>query len=1348
MNENNLGNNKANFDEIYTKIYISHSYKSIDVESFINIISVYFIKCQNLNKVEQSEKEIIYNNFKKINEITSEKLFYKNLMHFNENITDFFINNVLSNITISNNAYNSKVKIFPLYIEIYKIIKTIINDCIVNNYNDFLINEKFIAQSEKIFIFYFETYINEIILFINNINKNNNSNNNDVISLLLLITEIFLSLFEFNNNWNLLSTEQKYYLFQQNLEFLLFLKQINYLSEIKEIIYENILKITYIYYKNYSLDSSQLEEIHINKSNQECILIFKDFILKENNKIKNLNLFIEFFSLIILYENINENEQSIENKIFNESYIEQLKYYFINKEEIWKQLEILSNFLSDISNKEYYSKLIRIKSSNNSNTGKIKKVLLDLINKPNDSIYKKILDEIKIIFSIDYNYIINMTENNNEFYIEEKNNNINDILKLLNFFILSENNLYLLINDPLFSCIIAILDNESLFNNNCKEQAFILFNNFAQNEAFISSNAEIFLTQNFFMSYLLKEFLNFINTLNLLIQEKENMETNNLLTLINNQKVITISKIIRSLSNNRIFWDIYNQYINFNNICTIFIVNDSDINKNKIIDSDLLKIYLNILKNYYIFNEDNDKAKDDILFSLIIKNISEYSSDKEIIISLILLIESKQNDIYFIKFLQDNKIFEKIFQLYDKNNNEINEYILQLTNTLFQKNNLDFFINDFINNYLVNICDNIINNNISEKIGGRFQSISNLIIKNENININKNLYEMIKNTIISILNKFVDSDYVKLIKQSLDIILYMIESLPKKIQLNFDKLTNENNNLLLNDLFKAINNSLLNDININSDKEAIIINSTKIIFRIISLIKINKETKDNESFENEYIPLLKIVENENYLNFIYNNLYKIIWNFYNKNEHYNLCKTWVEIIRILINIINSEINHIKMFNCVVTIIKKCIKFFIDENKIYTENNQVEILDDFIFLFWKLIMLQKAIVSHDITDAISILNLIIDKIPLNQILIERNLQVIYQICIYSSKIQIYKKINDIKNMLYKTMPKVTSIDKIFLITKIFVKLSKYSFDILNNNICFFLKNSPKVSDKNYNQEDLNEFKEGITKLCNLYYITSKKESLNILNIINSLYNEYTSLSNSTTQIIFEIKLLLSLIRNLCDKTPYLKNEIKKSNSSILSQIKIYTKNLSKEDLELTNELYLCQKIINDSDKKYIPMEKEILRFSNKRRKMLLIEKIGELKYSDIFIFSNNKLEINLYFKGKNCKKYFMYMDEDMRILYISNEIKGEIIDWMKIDYNVKIVNDNSDSAFDIKGFFVHKAPKENCFSLYYKYNNTQNNFNICIDDSKCFNIECENETIKEKYINLFNCLIEFSKDVNE
>ena len=78
MNENNLDNNKINFDEIYHKIYISHNYKSIDVEFFINIVSLYFIKSQNLNKVEQSEKEIIYNNLKKINETTTENFFYKN----------------------------------------------------------------------------------------------------------------------------------------------------------------------------------------------------------------------------------------------------------------------------------------------------------------------------------------------------------------------------------------------------------------------------------------------------------------------------------------------------------------------------------------------------------------------------------------------------------------------------------------------------------------------------------------------------------------------------------------------------------------------------------------------------------------------------------------------------------------------------------------------------------------------------------------------------------------------------------------------------------------------------------------------------------------------------------------------------------------------------------------------------------------------------------------------------------------------------------------------------------------------------------------------------------------------
>ena len=223
----------------------------------------------------------------------------------------------------------------------------------------------------------------------------------------------------------------------------------------------------------------------------------------------------------------------------------------------------------------------------------------------------------------------------------------------------------------------------------------------------------------------------------------------------------------------------------------------------------------------------------------------------------------------------------------------------------------------------------------------------------------------VKKLVINILEKYLDTCHKNLIKYSLEVIGFFIES-PNNL-INFSKSIDKNNRILMACLFKCINLNLSDSIIINL--------SIKILFRYISYIKINKENSRINSLENnleddeedddlpddlfseEYPQVLQIFKCKYFKEFMENYLVKLLDIYLIKQKNPEIIKNVIEIIRILINIIDCIENLETLYSGIIEVLFKFLNIFLKYNQNIKENSNESILDlikHFTFLSYKII----------------------------------------------------------------------------------------------------------------------------------------------------------------------------------------------------------------------------------------------------------------------------------------------------------------------------------------------------------------------------------------------------------
>ena len=1399
-------------------------FKNSTNENNVKIINSFFIKIKNIKEQLNENLDEINNNLENIN--TKEITIYIN--KFNKIQIESIINNIISNLSFNENIFlikeeldnineienlkidfiknddsTRKVKKINILSNIYRILKEVTEEYFYNKdkYTNIYLNLSSDTQF-KLFSF----FLIELINISKSLYKHFNNLINDFYEIFIHIFQIFI-LFLGNEKLELLSKEQKDDLFKNNMKLLINIEKIPWNFSL--LIIENILKTIDVFYYYFSLDSKELNEIHNNEFHKECLKELKKFIIDKMSDCKETDSLIEiinFIKVVVLYENrnnINNNDVLNNNQLFNISFIEQVKElieknYNLEQDNPIKQgIESIINLVNEPNKQDNYEKLLKYKITKNNEIISLKKFLKNITEESNynnlltqiqkknnilinnNELLKKCYIKIKEEFVLIYNEIVNFYQiqnnaNENIIIIEEKYNKLIEIFKLLKYFLIApeEDNLLILIKDNIFNCIISILDINInglyLFNDKCRDQSFILFDIITNIENILHN--EIIYKNISFTNYILKEFINYINNFKNFLNDKQQNIDCDIYNNIDKIKFKKISKIICELSKEKEFLKSNLQIINFSSLYIIFLVDG--------IESYVISLYINILKNYLILIQDDNlyllsNEDNNILASLIINIFNKYNNDSSITLELFSLIDIKSNDEYFIKLLINNNLSSIIFPVFscfsEESNKELQKHnsqcIFPALNTIYNLLKYNFFIIELLNIGINNVINCLNQYIFNTKICEIFLLIILKIIENkENINmiIKRVNITDVKRLVINILDKYLDTCHKNLIKFSLEVIEFFIES-PNNL-INFSKSNDKNNTILMTCLFKCINLNL-SDFNI--------INSAiKILFRYISYVKINKEKSRINSLDNnlndeeeedddlpddlfseEYPQVLKIFKCKYFKEFMENYLVKLLDIYLIKQKNPEIIKNIIEIIRILINIIDSQENLGIIYTDIIEVLFKFLNIYLKYDNNIKENNTENILDliiHFTFLSYKIISIKKEIITNNVIIIISLISIVINNFKIKLELIERFLLIMDDTCSYGNKTQLIKSINIIKGIFEKLRQLYESMEIkeekkefiIFIFTKILKELSKYDLDILKNNLLFIFKNIPiqnikdrnAISDNNKSEKEYPVFKDKLLRICCLYYIESNDEAALFLSIIKNLYDQYTSLSSDINKTNYEIRFLLCIIFDLCIKTSYLKEEIKKDNQLILSQIKIYISHLSKVDSNLNLAYEKCMNEMKN-EKKYSSKNDEIIKQQNNNRTILLVDKIKAEDFNKmkLFLLIDN---IIYYYTNKYCLKCKMSMDEDLKIINIINET--EKIEPIKIETISKIINDNSNQAFSPKGFFSRKTKSSNCISIY-SFNDKK--------EEITYNIECQNEEIASKYVKYLNLLIDFDKNVN-
>ena len=1434
-NENN--DNDFNLNNIIIKEKIIGKDQKFLYDKFLEFL-IFNKNINNNSKIKINEVINL------LEEIKNEKIIIVicNYIKSEEEIINNFFEYIIKEISYENNddkLLDDMIIIKDKYfLIIFSIIKTIIIECVIYNNNTTKINPKI---NNDLILFIFKLLIN-IINSYSNLDADNNKIKLKIaqkLKILELISSIFILLLNKDNNFILINRENINILFQCMFKNIISFKPFDIdkkvktvpknknifdldnddegedeeikeenkefdENELKKIIIENYIELICLLYKKYGLESDELNYIHNNKSKKECLIVIKNYIININIKINNVILMIDLIDLIIIYEDYNIKEKK--EKLFSLSYMDQLKFKYKNINTmdafiIRNRIQNTFNYLKNPKDTNNKYKIFRVRSIFN-DIEKVRLKFMNIINANNankNSINMSNNKELRIYYEkIKYCFFyyfdkIYSNENNAEnkilISLDDKKLMLFDMIKIFSLLLSTKENIIIFIKDNILELTINILNEPNLNKNEfieyCKEHLFIIFDKLTEDLQIIINENNF--DYNIFMAYVLNDY-SLINKIIFDLKNNNEKDIYKNLKKYYKMKIKTISRIISLFSKEKDFLINNLPVVNYNSVNIILTIDN--------LDSVVVLNYLVILKNIISNGNINTEEENKSLLILLNHIIEKYFIDINIINEILLLIELKIEDECFIKSLVEKGLLKKLIEIYiisfdEKEGEKIFKVYLTgivLINKLLKYNfALSEIINIDMNPLIKKVKENISNIIICNNYLLIYIKIKNYL-KENNINkqqINSLFSKEVIYLIIEIFsNSIKDNNSKEIINNCLEILSYYIE-MPSSYLILYKY---NSDNFLIIYLFKSIN-IYLNEINIVNY-------SIKILFRLFSQIKINKENNivelnlenkeddlPEDLFLEESSNISKIFTDDYFLNFINNNIAKIIILYYN-DDNFGIIKNLIELIRIIIIIMQSEINHKTLLESFINIGEKFINFILEKNLeknngFISDTYTLNLINHFSFLIFHLISLDKEILRKDFVSLLISINNIIKIFYMTEEIIKRYLYIIYIISIYSDKMELNKRIKIIIEILdnikkhkelydKETYANDNQIESIFLITKILFSLQYFSLDLINNNLYFILVHFPKLkifsenTKLNYKEKDYIEFKHNLSELCSLYYIQSSQETINIINIIINLIKEYISFirkendKNIIINDIDELIFLFNITKNLCNKTPFISDEIVKDkniNNFFINNIKNFIIELNTEEYEVKNDQLLDKyEELSDkydelldainNEKEYIDTEKEEKIFENNKKIYLIGFTIGKENYEKIKEFLTKKYDVILYADETCFKKSTIHIDEDLDILYATANMNDKIrIDTMKVDTIYEIINDNSNEAFEVN---LNKTKSNKCFSLYSKYKkpNKEHFF------EKDINVECFTEEFCSKYVKILSQLVELYKMIKE
>ena len=712
MNNNNMNNN------IMNSINMNNDMNYINMNNNMENNNINNIKdCMNNNNINNNMNNNMNNNF--VNNNINNNINTDNTSNFNminnldENNNNTMNENNIKNFMNNNNNINMNNDMNNLIINQNNMNNNNINNNNMNNdMNNYIINQNNMNNNVNM-----NNDINNYIINQNNMNNNNMNNNNMNMKMNNDMNNFIINQNNMNNNImiNNMNDDNSNNNFNNNNNYInnnnfidnnmnngnmnIYMNNMNCNAMNNNNInnFPNYIVNNMDQYNGNNLNKNMFEN-NINILNESNPQNNKDN--QQNNKENNINL------NNINNNNINNNnnfenndiQNNIKNNNMNNNIINNINFFFENKFNNQKYININDNktkkiftdyykneveILKNNKNKKNIRKKININFNDPKNQKQIKYILQSIVenenklniiisssNKNNNNLLyyiipRNIIDDLKQLFNYDYfkatniydvQKILLQRQNNPDFYIDKINQ-----VTIQDF---EDNNISIIDEDTLFSLyyLFPTLENHKddfLFDIYLKDNKGIIIIKKINNNKYF---------------YIFE-----VNNCN--ITQIKNCD---LIDFFENEDAFnTLSNELKTYNINN---DIWNEIINLYSINCNFIMNNTNLNLNKKIESIMNKV--NQLKGYFQSNPNKNNKE------IYIKKIQGYYSS---LFSLEKLLKQKET------ILTQNL---KSFQGFNSNNNFNNAFNIRDTNVIFDTSNL---YQNNINNQNNNI--NYINNN-------------------------------------------------------------------------------------------------------------------------------------------------------------------------------------------------------------------------------------------------------------------------------------------------------------------------------------------------------------------------------------------------------------------------------------------------------------------------------------------------------------------------------------------------------------------------------------------------------------------------------------------------------------
>lgn len=948
--------------------------------------------------------------------------------------------------------------------------------------------------------------------------------------------------------------------------------------------------------------------------------------------------------------------------------------------------ELKSN--SSKENENLFKELKQIAKSDRKNAISEKRhtrgVAIDIEKNQN---FQTQFEGIRIQFASDIDIINEKSLNKDKADVECKN--LIDLIKLIQLFAKERKNLSK-IHNGFISKLISVADNQN-FPYTPLNQGFILLNKLIEFDEY----SQILLEDAKACDYFLNEF----ERMQKIIDDKRC----NTLTIYEQNKLCTISKIISILSEDRSFIvNNMNTYLTETKIMRYV----ENLSFSSAMTVNLLTILNSVVVASFNEHELSTVSKGNIMMTL----WYQFGADHTVIDQILTLTQSLYKDSYFVVEMMDNHFIANIQELLTSKNidSDLVYHCITVIDLLMYH---AFFIEGISGKSLYKLIIEKAEMNIfNTKIIDKCLSFIYKVIMSKKYNSTLVEENHIDNLCIEIINKYMKTSHSNLLSKTLEIIINLINK-----EDNFAFFTSKNNFYILSTAFK---NNL-------SSKEQILRHLNLFVFigkKHIKMIKLDPTNVERINNNYDFELICDIIS--------------------------DIFEKYIEVFDI-ITLASEVITNIYLITTTSEIKQSIIALLLQSGTKAVKKGKMEHIELILQKIYDIIISEKNKKSY--TDGRSILYFINDVLKQMKI----NIQLLMRILNLIEKIMnedIYKKPSTSQEIM-KILGSIQStpefhneivLSSFSSILSLIYENSKQCSLIPNTFLMFIIQ---FVHDKCEDQSPhiQNQLLKIINNAKTIAMYTVIENKANALSISKNLYKLFQVYKENT-----EPKFLINIFQ-IISSLSILSDQIKLALNSSSEQMQ-----LSKDIVEMLKENKFTEQLVEYQAKSCLlnlkmKNESRIIKLTKNGNFLsnhsLPVPRVHTMDLAlsetqidtDMKNFLTEKKQVKIYLENGEIQKVSINMvmnqSEFVKIIAIGKTKKGEdvVVSEMNISEMESCVRSASTQAFKkAKGFFTKKPKPNKCFTIL--------GIKSFKTAQKTFNVECDDENVCIKYVDYISSLI--------